>query len=476
MIIEGKAIGRNFNPGGQSFGLFNVVERIGISVWSQDMDLGYTFNENDNLRITGTLGQFRGLAQIEATAIEVLPAGGPNPELETVTVLNESSESKLVIFENARLVDPGDWQTTGFGSGFNVEVTNGSETLQVRIDADTDIAGMEAPQGTFSVVGMGGQFDVDEPLDDGYQLLPRFVSDINPFNTGGTGGGPEYTLFSMEELREDDANGIPMLMDELVEITSVVYGVDRREGDGLLFTIINEDNLGVGIFSFDTDFGYVVEQGDMITVRGTLGHFNGLTQIVPDTLWRLSSDNQLVEPRLVNQLNEDTESTLIYISPSGEEDPAQWLGDGTDFNVNFLNDNNEVLTVRIEDHTDLSTLNYPGSGATWYFGIGGQFDGDDPRDSGYQLLPRDRNDVVFYLSTDETLPSDLKIYPNPTQGSVSVEDLPRGSILVLSSVEGNPITKTSESTIDLSGLLPGVYVLEVITRSGQSATKKIVKR
>ena len=48
----------------------------------------------------------------------------------------------------------------------------------MRIDSDTNIDGTPTPAGTFSVVGVLGQFDTSSPFDSGYQLFPRALADI----------------------------------------------------------------------------------------------------------------------------------------------------------------------------------------------------------------------------------------------------------------------------------------------------------
>jgi len=240
VVLEGKAIGPNFRPGGLTFVLYDVQGGIGITVFLDITDLGYAVTDYENLRVTGALKQFNGLAEIEPTSIEILGAGGFNPATGLVTDLDESTESKLVKYNNATLVDPTQWENTG---SFNVDVTNGTTTIQVRIDSDTDISGMAAPTGTFGITGIGGQYDQNAPFDAGYQLLPRNISDIDPYVTGG-GGGNQYTPVTMAQLRANDSSGIPMMNGDKVEVSSIVYGVNLNPG-GLQFTLINADNEGV---------------------------------------------------------------------------------------------------------------------------------------------------------------------------------------------------------------------------------------
>ena len=471
VILEGVAIGPNFRPGGQTFILVDIVDGIGINIFSDDDPLDYEVTDGDRLRITGTLGQFNGLEQILPSSIEILSQGEAIPEPRAVTVLDENTQSFVVKIEDVSLVDPTQWSDSG---SFNVDVTNGTNTYALRIDGDTDISGMEAPTGTFTITGIGGQFDADTPLRDGYQLLPRSLADISPYNTG-TGGGPTYTPVTMPQLRMNDANGIPMMDGQQVEITATAYGLNRRDV-GVQFTIINDNNVGVAIFNADEDLGYSVTEGDMITVRGTVGHFNGLTQVSPEEIDLLSTDNQLVNARLVDVLDETTESSLVYIEPVDVEDGSQWLGDGSNFNVNFLNDNNGIMTVRIEDQTDLSTLSYPGSIGTWYFGIGGQFDSSDPRAEGYQLLPRYSEDIVMYLSTDDFYAGEVDIYPNPAYDQVNVVAAESPLNISLWDMNGRQLLIAREATtMKISGIAPQIYLLKVQFESGVHIQKLIVE-
>jgi hypothetical protein len=94
--------------------------------------------------------------------------------------LNEGTESKLVKITNLIIENPGDWTNTG--SGFNVAVTDGNNTYTMRIDADVDIFGTNAPTVPFTLTGLGGQFDSSSPYTTGYQLFPRYLSDIDLSN------------------------------------------------------------------------------------------------------------------------------------------------------------------------------------------------------------------------------------------------------------------------------------------------------
>jgi phosphatidylserine/phosphatidylglycerophosphate/cardiolipin synthase-like enzyme len=56
--------------------------------------------------------------------------------------------------------------------------SNSSDTVQIRIDNDTQIIGTVAPAGRFDVVGVLSQYKTSLPFIGNYQLMPRFSSDI----------------------------------------------------------------------------------------------------------------------------------------------------------------------------------------------------------------------------------------------------------------------------------------------------------
>jgi hypothetical protein len=136
----------------------------------------YTVTEGDEVRIVGDIGHFNGLLQMYVDSVTVISTGNATQTPTVVTALGESTESELVKFKNMTMVDPTQW---GSGSsGYNIDITNGNDTIVMRIDADVDLYGAPAPTGMFDVVGIGGQYDLSAPHFDGYQLLPRYQADI----------------------------------------------------------------------------------------------------------------------------------------------------------------------------------------------------------------------------------------------------------------------------------------------------------
>jgi len=466
--LTGIAIGPNLRPGGFTFLLYDVSNSIGITVFTTDNTTGYSVTDGDELTVEGVLEQFNGLAEIEPTSIAVNSQGNTVPDPVIVTDLDETSESNLVTYKNAMLEDVSKWKTSG---SFNVFVTNGTSTIQVRIDSDTDISGMEAPLGSFDITGMGGQFDSDAPYDSGYQLFPRFVGDISPYNTTEI----VYEKMSISEARQTDGDGILTRLDDRVELTGIVYGINLRP-EGLQFTIIDATNTGIAVFSFSDSFGYTVNESDEITVKGELSQFGGLAEISPDSISVLSTGNDLVTPLEVNQLNESTESSLVTINALQFVDPTQWLGDGTSFDVDVITDNGDTLLVRIDNDTETSTMSFPGC-CVYITGIGGQFDTSAPHDSGYQLQPRYPHDFMPYLGTNNLYVGEVNVYPNPSSGTVNIEAEDKIISIFVYDNSGRKITEVfDERVLNLSNYSAGTYYMKIHFDDAQTFQKLMINK
>ena len=128
---------------------------VGIGVYSSaPAAQSYTVMEGDPVRLIGSIGQFNGLTQMYPDSIAFISSNNTLPTPTVVTQLGENTESELVTFTSATLVDPSQW--TGSGSGFNVDITNGRDTIAMRIDNDVDVYSQAAPTGAFDVTGIGG--------------------------------------------------------------------------------------------------------------------------------------------------------------------------------------------------------------------------------------------------------------------------------------------------------------------------------
>lgn len=174
--LRGIVHGVNLRPAGLTFTLIDATD--GIGVYSGSDNFGYTVLEGDSIHIIGEVDQFNGLTQVIVEELTYISSGNEIDQPVSVTELNEDTESHIVQLDCVSIVDLGQWNPQG--AGFTVVVTDGVNEYDMRIDADVDLFNMAPPLGSFSVAGIGGQFDSSIPYSEGYQLLPRYAADITP--------------------------------------------------------------------------------------------------------------------------------------------------------------------------------------------------------------------------------------------------------------------------------------------------------
>ena len=436
--LRGVVHGGDFNGGGAI--QFTFIDNTGgIGLFSGN-DFGYTVTEGDSVHVQGTISQFNGLTQINPDTVILVSQGNTLQTPVVVTDLGEDTESELARFNNATIIDPSQW--TGSGSGFNVEITNGTDTIELRIDDDVDLYSQPAPSGTFDVIGLGGQFDSSLPTTEGYQLLPRYQQDII-----GQGPPPSIPVYDIGLVTDDaDGDGVGDSLGVACELRGVVHGGDFNGGGAIQFTFIDNTG-GIGLFS-GNDFGYTVTEGDSVHVQGTISQFNGLTQINPDTVILVSQGNTLQTPVVVTDLGEDTESELARFNNATIIDPSQWTGSGSGFNVEITN-GTDTIELRIDDDVDLYSQPAP-SGTFDVIGLGGQFDSSPPATEGYQLLPRYQQDIIPVTQPGFSI-DPTALFVDESAGTITFEVSLGSPSLDATSVEVNLVGGTATQGVDFSG-------------------------
>lgn len=521
----------------------------GINMFNFNDVNNYQANMGDSIHIFGTVGQFNGLTQLEVDSVALIAQNVALRSPMMTTVLDETTESKLVRINNVTLVNPAQW--TGSGSGFNVDVTDGTSTFTLRIDADISVYAVAAPTGPFDVIGVGGQFDSSNPYTSGYQLFPRDTSDIIPvvaqvitanddvvevpYNTATTfsplandilpngilsfqalsnptNGGvtidivsqtvtytpnagfcgtdmatyeicdalgcdtamvtfnvacplPAYPIATVMTV---DADGIADSLNVACQLTGTVYGVDFRGGTGLSFTIMDATG-GINVFSFSDVSGYTVNEGDSITVEGTIDQFNGLIEMIPDTII-LNGMGTLQAPTVVTTLDETTESRLVKLEAVTLVDATQWTNSGSGFNVEVRNAT-DTLTVRIDNDCDLFGTMAP---TGWFnvTGLGNQYDSSNPYTEGYQLFPRYQADIELLTNTNNptALAEEVTFFPNPTTGFLTVQSDVQLTRIRVSNMLGQTLrvinTPAMNTTFNVADLANGVYIITFETETG----------
>ncbi len=128
-------------------------------------------NRGDSITVTGPLIEFSGLLEISpaATVVNHGPAVNPPAALQIpITAAVEALESQLMQVDNVTFVQTGNFA----GGSATYQITDGTNTLDIRVNGSTNIAGTAIPTGAVTVYGALGQFNAN------YQLVPRDLNDI----------------------------------------------------------------------------------------------------------------------------------------------------------------------------------------------------------------------------------------------------------------------------------------------------------
>ncbi len=225
----------------------------------------------DEVAIVGEVGFYNGLTQI-VNSTSVTTTGSPGAPAATVMTLAainadpEPLEASLLKVEGVTLVDPENWPASG--SSASLLIAQAGDTLTLRIDSDTDIDGTAAPTGEFDVTGLLSQYDTSLPWTDGYQILPRFLTDIE------TEIVPiEATIAEIQT--PVDTTDVSPLLGQTVITSGIVSGL-AGAGDGSFF--IQEAAAawsGIQVYGANAELAV----GDEVELTGVVDEYFGLTQI-----------------------------------------------------------------------------------------------------------------------------------------------------------------------------------------------------
>lgn len=177
--IEGIVYGKDLD-GNAGYTFVLKDDTRGTTVHSfVDVD-NYLVNQGDELRCVGSVKFFNGLTQFRVDSITVISTGNCIDYPVFTFDLGEETESEPIYMLQVRLADPSAWPTPGNNANLDIINMDG-DTLVMRIDRDTQIGDTitSGPSGLFNLSGTGGQFDGSSPYDEGYQIFPHFVSDID---------------------------------------------------------------------------------------------------------------------------------------------------------------------------------------------------------------------------------------------------------------------------------------------------------
>jgi hypothetical protein len=140
----------------------------GIACYGTNLN---SVQKGDSITATGVLFEFSGLLELSPT--NSFTNHGPAVIQPAALIIpipsaGENLEGQLVRLDNVNFVQTGNFAT----GNSTVQVFDGSNTFDVRINGTTNIDGSAIPTGPISIIGLLGQFNAN------YQLIPRTTQDI----------------------------------------------------------------------------------------------------------------------------------------------------------------------------------------------------------------------------------------------------------------------------------------------------------
>lgn len=140
----------------------------------------------DSIKITATLTNYRGLAEMDYTIAgaswsKLDSNHAVNPIIATIAQINnqtwngvEELEARLIKIKNVTITQTG---TFAGNTNYNLTDTTGTTLMRVSTSA-TSIIGTSIPTGKIDIVGVVSQFKSAAPYSSGYQVMPRFITDL----------------------------------------------------------------------------------------------------------------------------------------------------------------------------------------------------------------------------------------------------------------------------------------------------------
>jgi plastocyanin/DNA/RNA endonuclease YhcR with UshA esterase domain len=322
-------------------------------------------------------------------------------------------------------------------------------------------------------MGPNPVFTLSEWTLSGINALDGSTSNSNanpafPFETYNTGGGssnpgttPTYNII---DIRPTDATtGLGDSVGVYCKLVGTVYTIDFDGNAGISFWI-QDQTAGINVFNFNDVSNYTVTPGDEIEVIGSIAEFNGLLEMVPDTINVISQGNPLPTPQVVTTpLDESLEGSYVRINNLTLTNAAQWPAAGNSANVDATDGTNTYL-IRIDSDTDIDGSTAP-SGLFDIVGAVGQFDNSSPFTSGHQVQPSSLMDIIvntpasptvnFAVSTQDELESagtvNVQLTINPpaaAAGNLDIAFVP-GAGITPSDVSTNPMVSIATGLLTI---------------------------
>ncbi len=207
------------------------------------------------------------------------------------------------------------------------------------------------------------------------------------------------TITPIIDLHQNDANGSPVMLDQMVTVVGVVTATNQfgNSGPGAI------QDLTAGVAVYGSGFTNAVQIGDSVKLRAKVTVYNGLLELKFDALSTVEilKHNCEIVPKVVtlseikNQKWDDVEElegslvrvNNVTISGSG------YFDGGTSGRNYYISDSTGTLKMRIDESVNIVGTAIPTEPVD-IVAIVAQYEHSSPYSSGYQILPRMIDDII----------------------------------------------------------------------------------
>lgn len=253
LVIYGVVTSPNFQLSGTSYYIQDAG--AGINVFSFN-PAGTTFDRGDSIMVIGTIAQFRGLTEIMPLTVgsahlTAVKKGAAIPAAKRLTskefVLNAEKYEGQLVEVDSLIKSHGTWPATGVNSSVYVTNVAKTDTIQLFIDADTQLDGRTEPKYPINVVGLVVQYSSGSTVvNNGYELVPRDSADIKEITIVGVSdplaGIPDhFELYNNFPNPFNPSTTIRFGLPEASSVSLKIYDAIGRE----VASLVNE-NLAAG--------------------------------------------------------------------------------------------------------------------------------------------------------------------------------------------------------------------------------------
>ena len=392
-----------------------------------------------------------------------LKAGDEDIAVDNIRLINDYVTSPILNVLNpidGKVFNPGTTSVDVEFSTDNINLIIAGNQVNVTVNSDAPATNVTSP---FSITTVDG-----ESYDVTVELLER--NTVVATKTTSFTVGSITQAANIAALRAGAEGDFFELTGEVfVTHVSTAYGGKKyiQDATGAILIYDTAENL-------TTSFNV----GDGITgLKGKLASRYSVVTIEPlENVAAASSTGNVTTPQVItlselNSNGEAYESKLITLENIEFADAGGTFASSKNYDVNVSGAAETAVCRTDFSDSDLIGVAIP-TGAVSMTGLASEFNGTR------QIFPRTAADIVSAnLSITAADAAGIALYPNPTAtGSVSIVSAKSAAISVVAyNVVGAQVLATSltGTTLDVSALNTGVYILK-ITQDGATITKKLV--